>query len=84
MKHATKETLDRLEDLLEEIRKIPGLTEKGPGVFYRRSSAFLHFHDDPMGIFADIKVSGEWERLRVKTARERLALVRAVRQNAQS
>jgi hypothetical protein len=84
MRHATKETLERLEDLLQEIRKISALTEKGPGVFYRRRSAFLHFHDDPLGIFADIKLGGGWERVRVNTARERLALLRAARQNAQS
>jgi hypothetical protein len=82
MKHATKETLERLQDLLDEIRKISGLTEKGSGVFYRRRSAFLHFHEDPAGIFADIKLGGEWDRLRVSTARERTALVRLAREGS--
>jgi len=82
MKHATKETLERLEDLLEGIRAIPGLTEKSPGTFYRKSSAFLHFHDDPAGIFADLKIGGEWERLRVSTSRERSVLLKRARASA--
>ena len=77
MKHATIETLARLDSLLQDIRKIPGLTERSPGVFYRRSSAFLHFHDDPAGIFADLKSGESWERLPVNSPRERSILVRA-------
>jgi len=82
MKHATKETLARLESLLKDIRKIPGLTERSPGVFYRRSSAFLHFHDDPAGIFADLKSGDGWERLPVNSARERSVLLRAASRQA--
>jgi hypothetical protein len=41
--------------------------------------AFLHFHDDPDGIFADVKLDRvEFTRLRVTTTREQsqfLALV---------
>jgi hypothetical protein len=79
MKHASKETLEQLESVIGEIRKIPGLTERNAGVFYRRSSAFLHFHEDPAGIFADIKLGGNWERLPANTGRERSALLRAAR-----
>jgi len=49
MKHATAETLAGFGDLLEQLRRIPGLVEKRPGVFYRKSRAFLHFHEDPAG-----------------------------------
>ena len=31
------------------------LNEKKPGIFYRKSRAFLHFHEDPIGLFADVR-----------------------------
>lgn len=55
MKHASALALDRLEPLLAEIRTLPGLKERSRGVFYRRSRAFLHFHEDPEGLFADVR-----------------------------
>ncbi|THD54861.1 hypothetical protein [Phenylobacterium sp.] len=54
MRHARDEDLDRIEDLLAQVRTLPGLLEKKRGVFYRKSRAFLHFHQDPKGMFADI------------------------------
>jgi hypothetical protein len=79
VRHATAETLEALEPLLEELRGLDGLLEKRRGTFYRRSQAFLHFHEDPAGPFADVKLEGDWQRLRVATARERQALLRTVR-----
>lgn len=78
MKHAGIEALSRLEGLLVELRGIETLKEKSRGVFYLRSRAFLHFHEDPAGLFADIRVSGEdFTRLPVNTASERKKLLRA-------
>jgi hypothetical protein len=54
MRHARDADLDRLEDLLADLRTLPGLVEKTRGVFYRKSRSFLHFHQDPKGLFADI------------------------------
>jgi hypothetical protein len=31
------------------------MVEKKRGVFYRKSKSFLHFHEDPRGLFADIR-----------------------------
>lgn len=59
MKHAGPASLDRLAPLLERIRALGHLTERKPGTFYLRSSAFLHFHEDPMGLFADLKLDGK-------------------------
>ena len=70
MKHAGPEALDRLEPILREIRKIEGLTEKKRGTFYCRGNAMLHFHEDPEGDFADLKIDGEFERFAVNTKRE--------------
>ena len=55
MKHATAPALDRLATLLVELRAIEGLNEKRPGIFYRKSRAFLHFHEDQAGLFADVR-----------------------------
>ena len=54
MRHARDADLDRLEDLLADLRALPGLVEKTRGVFCRKSRSFLHFHQDPKGLFADI------------------------------
>lgn len=78
MKHATPIALDALEDLLDQIRATGTLSERKRGVFYKRSSAFLHFHEDPAGFFADLKAGPVWERLPVNTVRERRALLQAI------
>lgn len=78
MKHAGPDALDRLEPLLAKLRTVPGLAEKNRGTFYRRSKAFLHFHEDPSGLFADLRVGEEFERYRVETSAERSALLAKV------
>jgi hypothetical protein len=75
MKHAGADALDGLDDLLVAVRLRSELTERKRGTFYRKSSAFLHFHEDPAGLFADLKVGGDWERLRVSTADERAVVL---------
>lgn len=79
MRHATTETLEEIEPLLERLRSVPGLIEKSPGVFYRRSKAFLHFHEDPSGLHADVRFGEEFERVRAETDTEREALVARIR-----
>ena len=80
MRHATPAALDQLEALLLELRKLGPLREKKRGAFYRDSSAFLHFHEDPAGMFADAKLDGvKFTRRRVSTQAEQRALVAAVR-----
>ncbi len=79
MKHASYVALDALEGLLNQLRLVGGLTERKRGVFYRRSSAFLHFHEDLAGFFADLRIGPGWERLPVNGPKERRALVALVR-----
>jgi hypothetical protein len=68
-----------LASLLAEVRALPGLVERKPGIFYRRSQAFLHFHEDAEGLFADVKLSGpKFTRFRVSTAEEQALLARAL------
>jgi hypothetical protein len=78
MRHARDAALDTLEDLLAVIREQPGLVEKTRGVFYRKSKAFLHFHEDPAGLFADLRAGEEWERLPVNTRAERDVLLKKI------
>lgn len=78
MKHAGEAALDELEPVLRSVRKRSQLTEKKRGKFYRKSSAFLHFHEDPEGLFADLKVDGAWQRQRVSTKAEREQLLRSL------
>jgi len=75
MKHAGAEALDKLEGLLRLLRSRAGLTEKKRGVFYRKSRAFLHFHEDPDGFFADVRLGDDWQRLPVNTTAEQTALL---------
>ena len=76
MKHAGPATLQALEPLLARVRALPGLVERTPGCFYRGSRAFLHFHEDPSGTHADVKLSADgFTRVRAETAQEQAALV---------
>lgn len=80
MRHATKESLGRLGALLEELRALPGLAEKSPGVFYLKSKAFLHFHEDGERVFADVRLEPpEFDRRPVTTPAQQAALLAAVR-----
>jgi hypothetical protein len=78
LKHAGAETLQQLSDLLGQIRQRPGLKEKKLGIFYLKSKSFLHFHEDPAGLFADVGTGDNFDRYPVNTAEERRALLAAV------
>lgn len=79
VRHPRAEALDELEPFLERLRAVPGLVEKARGVFYVRSKAFLHFHEDPSGLHADVRLGPEFSRVRVQTAEERDALLERIR-----
>jgi hypothetical protein len=79
VKHAGPDALDRLEPLLADIRAIPGLVEKKRGIFCRKSAAFLHFHEDATGLYADVRLAEDFDRYRVETASERSELLRLLR-----
>jgi hypothetical protein len=81
MRHASPADLDQIADLVSELRATDALTEKAPGVFYRRSKAFLHFHVDPHGFYADVRIDpdADFERVRVTTKEEQRRLLSSVR-----
>jgi len=75
IKHASKEPLATIADLLCAIRNVSSLREGKTGIFYRRGKAYLHFHEPSDGeLFADVRFSSdtEFERHNVstKTSRE--------------
>lgn len=78
MKHAGLEALKRLDSLLRKVRELPGLRERSPGVFYWKSRPFLHFHEDPTGIYADVRIGPEFERFPVNSDVEKDALTAAI------
>jgi len=82
MRRARPEDLDQLDDLLAQLRALPGITEKSRGTFYLKSRAFLHFHEDPAGLFADIRDAAgvDFERIAVTEAAGRARLVALARE----
>ncbi len=79
MRHATQDDLDRLEGLLAELRALPELRERKRGYFSLKAQAFLHFHEDAGDFYADVKLTGSFERMRVSSRTEQLAFLRQVR-----
>jgi hypothetical protein len=69
MKHAGAAALAEVAALIAQIRLRPGLVEKKTGVFYRKGQAFLHFHEDPAGMFVDIRDGADWLRLHLPDRR---------------
>ena len=81
MRHARPEDLDRIEPLLEEVRALAAagaLKEKKRGIFYLKSKSFLHFHEDPKGMFADVGLGDDFERFRVDEPAGAAALLQRI------
>lgn len=76
VRHAAREDLERIEALLVRIRRLDGVRERRPGVFYAGARALVHFHEDAGSILADVRFDHGWERMRVDTAPERAELLR--------
>ncbi len=79
MKHATQEALTAITPLLRSLSAIEVLRERSAGTYYLKSQAFVHFHEDPAGIFADLRTSTEWRRFPVNTEKQRKAFLLAVK-----
>jgi hypothetical protein len=80
MKHAGATALAALTELISAIRAY-GVKEPRPGVFYRKGKAWLHFHEDKAGLFADIRLREDWERFRVSEPEERTAFMALIKSN---
>jgi hypothetical protein len=71
-------TLDRIAPLLEVLRTHPALRELRPTVFQLNDRDFLHFHDEPEGIFADVRLKSGFVRLPVSSHSEQLELLERI------
>jgi hypothetical protein len=84
MKHAGRDALEALGDLLVNLRARTGLVEKRPGIFYVKGRAFLHFHEDRAGLFADLRQDGDWQRFPVNSSDERAELLEIIDRSARA
>jgi hypothetical protein len=50
-------TLDRIAPLLDVLRAHPALLEVRPTEFQLHGRDFLHFHDEPDGVVADVRLA---------------------------
>jgi hypothetical protein len=78
MRHASPKAIAQLMDLITAVRARGGLKEPRPGVFYRKGRAWLHFHEDRDGLFADLRIGADWERHRVSEPAEQAALLASI------
>jgi hypothetical protein len=78
MRHARAAALEALNGLLESLRSRTALTERRPGIFYVSGKAFLHFHEDPAGLFADLRLANDWRRFPVNSPGERAGLLAVI------
>jgi len=78
MKHAGPSVLARISPLVEALRARPVLRERRPGVFELKSRAFLHFHDDPTGIYADVRLAEGFVRLPVTSGAQQAHLLERI------
>ncbi len=63
MGHCPPEKLADIAKVLEQLRALPRLTEKKPGIFYIGGDGFLHFHEKDGKRWADVKIAkhGSWQ-----------------------
>jgi hypothetical protein len=78
VKHATNAALKGLSELLDQIRIRSRLQEKRPGIFYKDSKSLLHFHEDPAGLFADLRTGDNFDRYPVNNRSEWQRLLAAI------
>jgi hypothetical protein len=78
MRHAGPAALAALDDLIIARRGRRGLKEPRPGIFYRQGKAWLQFHEDKAGLFADLRTGTDWKRFRVSDPEERAKLLTVI------
>ena len=64
---------------LAGLRHFEELRERKRGNFGRGSRAFLHFHEDPAGLFVDVREGADFARHPVTTRAEQRTFLRHVR-----
>lgn len=73
-----------MEALLAELREFPALRERKRGYFSRGAKAFLHFHEDAGDLYVDVRLDGEFQRMRVATRSEQAEFLSRVQESLRS
>lgn len=60
MGHAKPNEMLDLQNMLDEVRKLPEIKETAKNVFYVKRIPFLHFHTKEGRRWADCKDGSEW------------------------
>jgi hypothetical protein len=60
MAHCKSQDIEDLESVLDQIRELEAIKEKGHGKFYLKSASFLHFHIKADRRWADIRNGADW------------------------
>jgi hypothetical protein len=71
-------TLETLAPLLKFLRSYEVLGEANETKFLLKGRDFIHFHDEPEGLWADVKLSKGRVRVSVSTASEQSELMEKV------
>jgi hypothetical protein len=80
VRHATPEDLDRMAELLGELREFSQLRERKRGQFSRGSRAFLHFHEDAGDLYVDVRLDDKFERMKITSRGDQAAFLSRVRE----
>lgn len=71
-------TLDYIAPLLAVLRGYSVLREVRPTVFHFRGKDFIHFHEGPEGVVADVRLSKGQVRMSVSTQPEQSELLERI------
>lgn len=74
-KRASLSSLEKIAELLSDLRNIEALDERRPGVFYAGRKELLHFHELPEAMVADLFLPNERIRIPVTSRTEQLELL---------
>jgi hypothetical protein len=73
------------DDLVDGLRTIEELTLVGGRAnFQFKGQPFLHFHEEPDGPYADVRLGSSWEKFGVATSVERQTLFAVVAEHVAS
>jgi hypothetical protein len=77
-------TFDCIEPLLAVLREYSALKEIRPTAFHLKGKDFIHFHEEPKGIFADVRLSKGRVRMPVSTQQEQAELLERIEETLSS
>jgi hypothetical protein len=73
-------TLERIAPLLDVLRDHPALREVEVGEFILDDRDFLHFHEEPEGIYADVRLAKGRVHMPVSSRPEQLEFLERIDQ----